>query len=73
MKAILEIEVPDNCGECKLRDYDHDYWDEQTGADYAPSYCLAIDKMVVSDYLNANTRHPDCPLKIIEEAQNDKP
>jgi hypothetical protein len=66
-KAILEIETPQSCGQCQLRGYDEalDYADNEG---YAGAICHGEESlcMEVSGYLNTNTRHPDCPLKITE-------
>jgi len=69
MSAILELkETPQSCGECQLRGYNEalDY-DDHEG--YAGAICHGEKSlyMEVSDYLNTNTRHPDCPLKITED------
>ena len=69
MSAILELkETPESCGECQLRGYNEalDYNDHEG---YAGAICHGEKSlyMEVSDYLNADTRHPDCPLKITED------
>jgi len=69
MSAILELkETPKSCGECQLRGYNEalDY-DDHEG--YAGAICHGEKSlyMEVSDYLNTDNRHPDCPLKITED------
>jgi len=55
MKAILEMELPENCFKCMLRHY------------IGYHCCVALNKRDV-DYLSEK-RHPDCPLKIIEDKE----
>ena len=54
MKAILEIEMPESCSDCPQQ-----HW-KQLGEDY-----VCYKGFVTSEY--EDTRHPDCPLKIVEE------
>ena len=62
MKAILEFEnVPEFCNDCPLGYNDYsDIVDTRLR-------CVRIQKDV-SAYLYSD-RHPDCPLKIIEEKE----
>ena len=69
MSAILELkEKPQSCGGCQLRGYNEELdYDDYEG--YAGAICHGEKSlyMDVSDYLNTNIRHPDCPLKITED------
>jgi len=68
MTTLKLKETPQSCGECQLRGYNEalDY-DDHEG--YAGAICHGEKSlyMEVGDYLNTNTRHPDCPLKITED------
>ena len=55
MKAILEMEVPESCQECYMF-----LEDDIT--------CKADEGL---SFFRAGHRHPDCPLKIIEEIADD--
>ena len=52
MKAILEFEAPESCERCKLKKY------------VPKPVCVVINRNVV-EY--RDTRHPNCPLKIVED------
>ena len=56
MKAILEMEMPISCRACRLV------------AHVPAPLCLIINRGV-RDY--REDRHPNCPLKIAEEARNE--
>jgi len=60
MKAILEMELPEGCEECCLCYFS--FYEDTNKC--APTSCK------VEDY--EKQRHPDCPLKIIDdkEAEN---
>jgi hypothetical protein len=60
MKAILEMEMPESCGKCMFENWDK--W-------VLWACCLIKTNLNVSEI--ANIRHPDCPLKIVEEATHD--
>ena len=68
MTALKLKETPQSCGECQLRGYNEalDYNDHEG---YAGAICHGEKSlyMEVSDYLNTDTRHPDCPLEITED------
>ena len=59
MKAILEMQIPENCYECGIA----------SGA-MGIIFCV-VSGCRIEKYRYC--RHPDCQLKIIKEAQNDKP
>jgi len=54
MKAILEMELPKNCEDCKASQY----------ITYCGLRCNFVEKCV-EDY--RAERHPDCPLKIVDD------
>jgi len=68
MTTLKLKEKPQSCGECQLRGYnealDYDDHEGYTGAICHGEKSLYME---VSDYLNADTRHPDCPLEITED------
>jgi hypothetical protein len=53
MKAILEMEAPESCNECRMVS-------ESNGGDI---YCLIANQSVGYRL----SRHPNCPLKIVED------
>ena len=55
MEAILRMPVPASCFECKLSDYVRAYGE---------FYCFGAKKYVGHRKMS---RHPDCPLEIVEE------
>ena len=55
MKAILELEAPKSCRDCKL------YHNCRYGY-----LCVALGRDVFNCACD-KVRHPDCPLKIVEE------
>ena len=67
-KAILEIEMPKSCGDCSLKGNNEDLdYEDHEGYGGAVCYAEKSHYMEVSYYLNANTCHPDCPLKKTED------
>jgi hypothetical protein len=60
-KAILELEMPENCWKCPCAQY-YDTYGE----------CGAIEYDIDSDFravLPENGRRPDCPLKPVEDKE----
>jgi hypothetical protein len=53
MKAVLEIEAPKSCSECKLRQYKTNM----------VSQCAAIGIELLPT--PTDNRHPHCPLKVV--------
>ena len=51
-KAILELEMPESCKQCKLGHYDELY--DITHCD------------ILRECMPYEGRHPDCPLKLVE-------
>jgi len=64
MKAILEIEMPENCLECGLS---YKKIIHNVGTFYE---CQALGEEVDCAGKEKTQRHRDCPLKIIDEAKN---
>lgn len=54
-KAILELEMPENCGECRLKCYD---WT-------IGRYCTFTNKPLTTEY--KEKRDVACPLKPVED------
>ncbi len=54
-KAILELEMPENCGECRLKCYD---WT-------IGRYCTFTNKPLTTEY--KEKRDAACPLKPVEK------
>jgi hypothetical protein len=52
-KAILILDMPEKCGDCKLCTYN---------AAFQNMYCPATEKYTV---VNVGERHPGCPLQPI--------
>jgi hypothetical protein len=58
MKAVLEIDAPENCNECRMVS-------ESNGGDI---YCLITNQSVGYRL----SRHPDCPLKIMKNENTNR-
>jgi len=59
MKAIFEMELPESCDDCNLRGYED-------------AYCWCVGNNMTLEYgINKlkSHRHPDCPLKIIDDRE----
>lgn len=54
-KAILEIEMPENCLLCKISDFET--------SDASESLFCPILGVEIENFI---TRHPDCPLKEVD-------
>ena len=57
MKAILEFDVPESCVKCRIAYLTYDIFN------YYQIACNFVE--CASIYIE--TRHPDCPLKIVED------
>jgi hypothetical protein len=69
MKAILEMEVPESCTECKICTIIYREKYDKTGF-YRDYHC----RLVYADvgmFKGSRGRCPDCPLKIVEESSHD--
>ena len=64
MKAILEMPVPESCGECRLRGYNEDLDYEDKGG-YGGAVCFAEKSHCMEVSVLVETRHPACPLKVV--------
>ena len=69
MKAILEFELPESCGECSLMAEAHGLNDNLEATIF--NWCPPLGgwrekKSNIQKYIygNKKTRHPNCPLKI---------
>jgi len=60
-KAVLEIDAPESCMECEIKNESDQY---SQGEYYETEYKCPRLKIDISYYYK--TRHPDCPLKIRE-------
>ena len=56
MKAVLEIDAPKSCKDCKL------HFENMYG-----HYCAGQDSIEVWDSICGNARDSGCPLKIAED------
>jgi hypothetical protein len=59
MKAILELEMPESCRDCILKQHDSE------AGDY---FCAGIENWTwIGKNVWDGGKHPDCPLKPVEE------
>ena len=54
-KAILELEMPESCKQCKLGHYDELY---------GITHCD-----ILRECMPYEGRHPDCPLKLVKDKE----